>query len=242
MTGAPTPLPRAALAGRPGGIALSGAGLAETDLPVTAPSVSGWRHATVQLNDDGSENGIVKIDVAVDGEIVGSRLRIDMSAAPSAEPHTMTLRINGAAPDDILFFRDSLDRDALLAESAAQALARYATAGSYVSPRYVFEAGRFPEGAVVSALAWDGYVPSGRGTIRLGLIGYDAAGSEIGRIALDPWDGTGPHALPVAGLPPLRAVAFTTDMAGDGADTPVLDEVAILYGPPRRRLDAYALR
>lgn len=185
------------------------------------PLKSGWRHVALVLSDDpGAAPGMGLIEVYIDGESTQLSLTVDMNAADLPILSTTSLKVTGTMPDDLRLFNRTMDAGEVR-NLAARELARFEPQGVYTSPLFTFDPGRLPGGATIRGIAWDALLRMGTGDgVSLSVDG----GPSI------PWDGTGNPAR-VLDLPGRESFSVDAGLStSDPSDTPVLDEIRILYG------------
>lgn len=107
--------------------------------------------------------------------------------------HTVSLR---APFDDVRIFHRVLSDAEIGAEARREPYEKQGTGGTlpaYVSPEFIFDAERFPKGALLRGITWDGFIPAQtNGKISFEVTGTNDAGVDLPPEQLPSWSGTGP--------------------------------------------------
>ncbi len=200
-------------------------------------AISGWHHfALVFDGPAGGDPDTSAVTLYFDGipDPNPVLVRIDSDAPPSPVPAMRMTFSDGLVFDDLFFYEDSLD-DAEVAALARQW--RHAPSGTYVSPRYVFDTARFPDGASLRGIDWDAFIPEQTGgTVQVTATGYDGAGNPVGSISGGAWNGVG-DPFRIGMIPPCRSFDVTVTMTA--APTLMLDGEPVLRDTPR--LDSFSV-
>ncbi len=228
--------------------------------PATAPATklaeTGWRFVAVTLRRQAGTD-VVAADFYLDGTLLNSSpipCSFDKNDL-SHDPVNSQMRLLLSGPIDDLTFYDSALPYAEIIDRMVKP--KYEAGGTYRSWRIAFDAERFPDGASLAGMAWDGMVPPGIGgrmTLRVKAYGDPAAPPIAVREVLD-WNATTPPVLDFAPVTGVRSFTLEAEMAANpppvdiqdesGAvlspgvqilrDSPVLEGITLRYGDARPR-------
>lgn len=193
-------------------------------------------HVVLVFNDDGEPNDHEgTMDVYVDGEPWGPRFNIDYTGC-----FPLAKFVVQSGPVDDIFFFDRVLLPQEIRDMADDSIARFPSpSGTYTSPVYTFDPARLPEGATLQGLSWDAFFPAPlSGTLTFCVTGFRSDGSpvsseEIVYTSDDLRDGRPQHqwlAKPLYGCRKVQiTVRIDVDSGGPLFDTPVIDEIRLLY-------------
>lgn len=216
-----------------------------------AMRTTGWHHIALTVDPTGDN-----VTYYLDGVDVGTWPIGLLPSLPST-PLEMRLVLSGIF-DDLRIFHPPLPA------SAVEALARehrYAAGtATFTTPRYLFDAARFPAGAAARGIVWDGFVPAQTGgSFAFTVTGRDNAGAPLPVTPTSPsWNGSGTqsYAFTLSGCRSVEIQVETRtspqplplNPPGPGGgpfpalrDTPELRWLAIAYGD-RPRWSALSFR
>lgn len=206
----------------------------ETPLPDQGAS---GHHVVLAFSDDATpEDGKGKMDVYVDGETFGPRHDV---VVPDKNPQQSTKFVVQSGPVDDIFFFDRDLPPQEIREMSASVVRFPSSSGTYTSPVFTFEPAHLPEGATLTGLSWDAWFPAGMsGTLTFRVQGFPDQGpsvwsADIVYTADDLRAGKPQNHRLETPLPGCRKVQITAridvDSSGPLFDTPVIDEIRLLY-------------
>lgn len=189
-----------------------------------------WHHAVLRF-EAGPGSDESSVSVYLDGILAapGGPTVVAFSASGA-----VYLRVKITPPlDDLMMFPPAGATPEAIRERAGKGGSRFVEAGSWRSARLVFDPDRFPGGARLRALFWDGFVPERTGGgIVLSAVGRAEDGSIVAGGVSSEWAGSGPAGTPLSGTG-VRSLECQVTIRTDRAAWPVVAGEPVLLASPQ---------